>query len=113
MPAPSRNQLLTEVLDEEPKVEKKQLIIRSIRVDPYTLIRRRELLTPSMCQRPGCNYDAATANQFDGWHSVPESKRDILLEVLQKHIETAHNRSEDLILNEDEVPGQWLGRHSD
>ena len=95
-----------DVVDIVPTV-KKRLILHSIRIDMFTVKRSRIVLTPSMCDTPGCNYDSAS--KFGGYDYAPKSEHSILLEVLAEHKKVAHNKSEEYIIYEDDLPSQWLG----
>lgn len=86
---------------------KRQLIIRSTIIDSKNVKRERIVLTPSMCTKPGCRFDAAS--RYGGWEYAPERERNVLAEVLIQHVNTFHNSSEDLIVDEDSLPTQWLG----
>lgn len=88
-------------------VPDRKLIIRSTRIDPYCTLRKRFVLTPTMCTRNGCTFDAAA--KWGGYENAPESERALMREVLLQHDFNAHNRSEDLVINESELPTQWLG----
>lgn len=88
-------------------VPDRKLIIRSTRIDPYCTLRKRFVLTPTMCTRNGCTFDAAA--KWGGYENAPESERPLMAEVLKQHDLNAHNRSEDLVINESELPTQWLG----
>lgn len=88
----------------------KQYILKSRIIDKYTTIRRRIKLTASMCKRPHCNFDVAVANGFSGWDDdISDRERTRLLEALAMHDKQVHSIAEDIILNEDEVPTNWLG----
>ena len=88
-------------------VPDRKLIIRSTRIDPYCTLRKRFVLTPTMCTRNGCTFDAAA--KWGGYENAPVSERALMREVLLQHDFNAHNRSEDLVINESELPTQWLG----
>lgn len=85
---------------------KRRFIIRQTRVDAHNVVRNRVLLTPSMCTKSGCTFDAA--KDFGSWDNVPENKKDIIQEVLVRHVALVHNASEDLVVDEDQLPGQWI-----
>lgn len=87
--------------------DKKQFIIRSTIIDSKNVLRTRSVLTPSMCTRPGCKFDAAT--RYGGWEYTPESRKEEVRDVLVQHDRVLHNRSEDLIVDEDQLPTEWLG----
>jgi hypothetical protein len=90
---------------EQPKTKLKKFIIRQERIDQHNTKRTRQEFTPSMCAK--CRFDAA--EKHGGWQRTPTSEKEIVLDVLNKHIELAHNTSEDLIVEEGELPTNWLG----
>lgn len=88
----------------------RRLIIRENRVDSFTTVRTRKVLTPSMCTKPGCIFDAA--KDFDGWENVPEEKQSVITQVLEQHDKVFHNNSESYIIDEDQLPTEWLGKNT-
>jgi hypothetical protein len=89
---------------------RKKMLLRSIYVDSKNTRRTRVEFKPSMCTRPNCGYDAATANKYKSWDHVPPPIRPALLDALKNHIEKIHSIAEETIVYEDELPGEWLGR---
>lgn len=85
---------------------KRRFIISQTIVDKFTIPRKRELLVPSRCII--CQFDIAKKNNTT-WEDVPEHVRPRMLEALEKHVEMAHNQSENLIIDEDQMPTRWLG----
>jgi hypothetical protein len=91
-------------------VTSNQFILQSKPVDRFTTIRRRIPLTPSMCTVNGCSFDIATKNGYvDGWSSVPQDQRGLLLQALQEHVKFVHTNSQAHIVEESELPTRWLG----
>lgn len=85
---------------------KRRFIIRSQIIDKYTTKRIRIELTPSVCDV--CAFDVAAEKHKD-WYGVPEFKKADVLQAVIEHKREAHPTREDLIVNEDELPTQWLG----
>lgn len=75
----------------------------------YHVKRDRIPLTPSMCKIQGCGYDAATKKYPDGWETVPDWDRQNCLAALAQHHIDAHTLSQAWIVDESEIPKQWLG----
>lgn len=96
-------------VEETPKVEKSKLITRSDRIDRFNTKRTREILSPSMCIKAGCRYDAARAMHFGGWEDLSPTNQQVALELLGEHINKIHTTFEDHIVDEDDLPGNWLG----
>lgn len=86
---------------------KNLLIVRSNQIDAFSIKRTRVRLTPSMCTRAGCNFDAA--EKWGGYANAPESERSLLRDVKAQHEQFAHNWSEEHIIDEEQLPDQWLG----
>jgi hypothetical protein len=62
-----------------------------------------------MCTINGCPFDVAEKNGFGSWDRVPRAERPFILEALEEHKEKAHNKSEDYIVEESQLPTRWLG----
>ena len=100
-----------EVLDTPPPPVPKgrQYITTSTQPDKFTIVRKRELLTPSRCTVMGCQFDIAKKNGYpEGWETVPHRERRLMVEALKQHVVVAHNRSEDYIIDESVLPKRWL-----
>lgn len=126
--AHQQNVILAEqkIKDEAPSESKRRFILQEVRIDNYTLLRRRVELTPSMCTHRGCAFDAAKEVGFkSGWNSVPHDQQlpqgrtlgQAILGVLENHQAFAHALDQSHIITEDElkrqkgwagVPGQFL-----
>ena len=87
-----------------------EYILQERKVDRYTTIRRRVLLTPSKCTVNGCSFDVAERNGYPGgWEEVPQDQRPQMLLALKKHIEYVHTASQAHIVGQSELPTRWLG----
>lgn len=85
-----------------------KLILREHVIDKFTTKRTRRVITPSMCIKLGCSFDIAVANGFDSWNDVPDSKREVLLEALEKHGSVFHSVANEHIIDSDDMPTKWL-----
>lgn len=103
---------------EEPKRTGRPMIVREVRPDTLTVVRKRVALTRSMCRRKGCNYDASKelggvrkdgTPVYDGWKRVPPQRREECLELLSRHLVVAHSFQDDHIVFEDDMKNQWFG----
>lgn len=123
-----QNLLLAQKRIEEsaPSASKRKFILQEIKIDNFTLYRRRVELTPSMCTHRGCGFDAAKEAGFKaGWATVPQDQPlpggrklgEAILGVLETHLTFAHALDQSHIISEDElnrnkqwagVPGQFL-----
>jgi hypothetical protein len=106
----------TETIPSQPK---RQFIVRETPIKGmggsgveriFHIKRDRVLLTPSMCTADGCSFDVAVRNGYPGgWDTVPERFKDGLLDALAEHRVEAHTVSRAWIIDEDEMPREWLG----
>jgi hypothetical protein len=55
---------------------KRYFLLQEIRTSPYTVVRRRVLVTPSMCTHRGCGFDAAKDVGYGGGWSDPKLNHD-------------------------------------
>jgi len=91
---------------------KKRYKMQSFFIDKFNTLRKRVLLTPSMCQRANCTFDIAVANGYAGWQDVPEDSRASMLKAFEKHDAEAHSIVEETIINEDQIPKNYLGQEN-
>lgn len=78
------------------------------KVSHFLVIRDLVELTPSVCDKPTCKYDAAKACGLREWSKVPANKRRLVLMALDRHKETAHKFVDDSIVDASELPQSWL-----
>lgn len=107
----------------EPTRQGRPMIIRELRVDKCTTIRRRIPLTKSMCRRKGCNYDAVRdmgtkVNEegklellYKEWKRVPPQRRQECLDFLQQHMVIAHSHNDEHIVFESDLKTEWFGQN--
>lgn len=76
----------------------------------HTLLVLRDLveLTPSTCKFVHCLYDSSKSCGFGKWTKVPESKKKLVLQVLQQHVDAKHKFVDDTVIDEAEIPQSWL-----
>lgn len=93
----------------KPKVSTtKKYIRKETVIDKFSVKRERVELSPTMCTKPHCSFDIAKKNNLD-WNRLSESKKQELLEALEAHVQEAHSVSEDVIIDQDQMPTNWLG----
>jgi hypothetical protein len=86
---------------------KKQFIIRETQVDKFNVIRRRVELTPAVCGV--CGFNVAERNNLGEYDKMPETVRAQVVEAIAEHKRLVHSPAEQLIVDEDELPTEWLG----
>jgi hypothetical protein len=101
--------------------EGRPMIVREIRPDNLTTVRRRVVLTKSMCRRKGCNYDAVRDmgtridNEgkivllYNEWKRVPPTRREECLQYLSNHMAIAHSANDEHIVFESDIQTEWFG----
>jgi hypothetical protein len=102
----NRSVQLTDPIEKSPTPKKKKMIIRSWIIDKFTTKKIRVELTPSVCDV--CAFDIA-AEKHGNWYGVPDSKKADVLQAVIEHKREVHPVKEDLIIDEDDMPQQWLG----
>jgi len=105
----NRSVQLTDSIEKTPTPKKKRFIIRSWIIDKFTTKRKRVELTPSVCDV--CAFDIA-AEKHGNWDGVPEARKADVLQAVIEHKREMHPIREDLIVDEDDMPQQWLGDKS-
>lgn len=86
---------------------KKKFITKEIQIDKFNVLRRRVELTPSVCDI--CAFDIA-AKRFGNWNGVPEAEKDKVIEAVEKHKQVVHPINMNMIVDEEQIATQWLGR---
>jgi hypothetical protein len=94
-----------DVKAEDFKVSRK-FIMKRIVIDKFTTKAIRVPLTPSTCDT--CGFDVAEKN-FGEWDHSPLDQRSILITALQAHKKMYHSVSDQLIIDESQLPTRWLG----
>lgn len=95
---------------EEVYKPKRKFIMKQIVIDKFTTKRLRVELTPSVCDV--CGLDLAVVNKFKNYAQVPDDEKPKIEKAVEKHKETVHTISEQLIVTEDRMPTAWLGRET-
>ncbi len=98
------------------------LIVREVRPDPQTVVRKRVVLTRSMCRRKGCNYDAVVdlgtkahpetgkpVPLFTEYKRVPLNRREEVKQLLEQHIAIVHSANNEHIVFESDLQTEWFG----
>lgn len=86
-----------------------KMIVRSEIIDKFTTKRTRVVLTPSVCEV--CAFDIAK-EKHGGWEGVPDFKKADVLQAVIEHKREAHPVKEDLIIDGEDMPTNWLGNNT-
>lgn len=87
----------------------KKLIRREIFIDKFNVKRVRIEKTPSVCDV--CAFDVA-AKVHGNWWNVPPHRQIDVVQALEEHKKEEHPVKMDLIIDESELPTEWLGNKS-
>lgn len=92
--------------EEEPK-EVKRYILRETKVDRFTILRKRVLLTPSVCDE--CALDIRELNNIKPeYDKLPGEVQAKLKLAIAEHKKAAHDSSQRKIITEDQMPVAFL-----
>ena len=96
-----------------PKKEKTGIKMQNKENKVHHLLILREVveLTPSVCRRPNCTYDASVAWGFKKWGDVPKSKQRLIIETLKRHREQEHKFVNETIVDKADIASSWLSPH--
>jgi predicted Zn-ribbon and HTH transcriptional regulator len=89
--------------------DKKQFITKEIVIDKYNVKRVRIPLTPAVCDK--CGFDVAARNGLGDYEQMSEQLKAQVAAAIKEHKDIVHTIATDLIVDEDEVPTEWLGQH--
>lgn len=95
-------------IPEEPKVSKRY-IIKETQVDKFNIVRTRIELTPAVCDK--CGFDVAARNNLGQYDKMTPEMQEQVRGAIQEHKDIVHTIATDLIVDEDELPTEWLGQH--
>lgn len=93
----------------EPEPSKKKFITKEIVIDKYSVKRTRVELTPAVCDK--CGFDVALRNGLGEYADMTEAMQEQVKGAIAEHKSVVHTIATDLIVDEDEVPTEWLGQH--
>lgn len=92
---------------EEPA--KRRFITKETPIDKFSIKRTRILLTDAVCDK--CGFDVAQRNGLGEWDDMSETMKEQVRGAIAEHKALVHTIATDLIVDEDEVPTEWLGQH--
>lgn len=104
----SFQQPIQEVEDKpKPKTGKKFIIYNQF-IDKFNSKAIRREVTPSVCTV--CGFDVAK-EKHERWGLVPVAERPIVIAALEAHKKAVHSLGDLHIIDESELPRQWLGNN--
>lgn len=92
---------------EEAPAPKRQFGIYARRVDKFNTKRIRVLMTPAVC--PKCRLDLIALNNLEPWDDLDNATRQELIAGVAEHVHKVHDATEQDIIDEDQLPKQFLG----
>jgi len=98
-----------EAAEAEKPVAKRRFITKETVIDKYNVKRTRVLLTPAVCDK--CGFDVAARNGLGEYESMSPELKVQVKAAIDEHKSIVHTIATDLIVDEDEVPTEWLGQH--
>lgn len=93
---------------EKPSVQRRFITKETI-IDKFNVKRTRVLLTPAVCDK--CGFDVAVRNGLGDYANMTPALQAQVKAAIDEHKSIVHTIATDLIVNEDEVPTEWLGQH--
>jgi hypothetical protein len=88
----------------KPKTGRK-LVMREKKIDQFTTLRTRHLLTPCVCER--CGFDLCETNGLGDYDDLTIEEKARVKQAIKKHKEL-HVVSEDRVINEEDLPTSYL-----
>lgn len=82
-------------------------IINSKQIDKVTVLRKRVLLTPAVCDI--CGFDLCEANKLKPYAEMSPAEQKAAREAIDEHKSRFHAPATAQIVEEDQLPKAWLG----
>ncbi len=92
------------VEEKRPKTGRK-LVLKEKKVDNFTTLRTRVVLTPCVCEQ--CGFDLCVTNGLGEYEDLAPEEKQRVKQAIKKHKEL-HVTSEDRVVAEEDLPTQWL-----
>jgi predicted Zn-ribbon and HTH transcriptional regulator len=89
--------------------EQRKYITKETVIDKFNVKRTRILLTPAVCEK--CGFDVAARNGLGEYENMSPELQQQVKAAIDEHKSIVHTIATDLIVDEDEVPTEWLGQH--
>lgn len=89
--------------------EQRRFITKETPVDKFNVIRTRIELTPAVCDK--CGFDVAARNGLGEYAKMSPELQEQVKSAIAEHKGIVHTIATDLIVEEDEMPTEWLGQH--
>ncbi len=85
----------------QPKKKERQFVLKEKKVDAFTTLRTRVLLTPCVC--PKCAFDLCEKNELGDYDQLDEAEKARVAKAMAKHSEF-HTTAENRVVDESEIP---------
>lgn len=83
---------------------KKQFVLKEKKLDTFTTIRTRVLLTPCVCER--CGFDLCEKNGLGEYDGLEVEEKARVKKAMETHKEF-HTTAENRVVDEDDIPTSW------
>lgn len=101
--------MATKTAQAEDIYDGKHFIINERKVDKFTTLRKRILITPAVCEI--CGLDLIENSGSDKKYSeMTKEEQAQVAKAVEKHKELVHSPHSKLIVTEDEIPTSYLGK---
>lgn len=87
--------------------EKRRFITAQTVVDKHNIICKRIPFTPAVCEV--CGLDLCAKLNLGDYYDLSAETQMKLKEGVRKHIAIVHGSASQKIIDEDQLPGEWLG----
>jgi hypothetical protein len=85
--------------------EEKLYVLRERKIDQFTTLRTRHLLTPCVCEK--CGFDLCAKNGLGAWDDLEVEEKMKVKQAIKKHKEL-HITSEQQVVKESELETTYL-----
>jgi hypothetical protein len=90
---------------EAPEKEERLFVLREKKIDAFTTLRTRHLLTPCVCEK--CAFDVCEKNGLGEWDDLETEEKMKVKQAIKKHKEL-HVTSENKVVKESELATSYL-----
>jgi hypothetical protein len=92
------------------KKETKRFITYQKQIDRFNIKRSRVELTPAVCEV--CGFDIGAHNGLGPYAEMEADTKSAVRSAVEKHKKEFHNKADNLIVEEDQLPKQFLSTKS-
>jgi hypothetical protein len=88
-----------------------KFVTRSHRIDPFTVVRKRVILSGDRCRI--CGFSICERNKLPPFNTLDNATQQKIKQALARHRDVAHPTQHKPVVGRDELPKQWLGGQPD